>query len=160
MVLGIWSQDLLRGRSSTNSCHARPSSCWTWSADNWVKATDQIRCQSLAGESGFSFVDLDIVCFLILLQISAPARWGARWRSRWRCRRTFRLWWCWLTLRRWWGRGRLGSRWWRWVDDLFDITLADKDDEWLCAHEIIMASICYPFMEWKSHLLAKVMFKK
>ena len=31
--------------------------------------------QSLAGVSGFSFVDLDIVCFLILLPIYAPARW-------------------------------------------------------------------------------------
>ena len=44
------------------------------------------------------------------------------------------------------------------MDELFDITLADKDDEWLCAHKVIMAAICYPFNE--SHLLAKVMFKK
>ena len=30
------------------------------------------------------------------------------------------------------------------MDELFDITLADKDDEWLCAHKVIMAAICYP----------------
>ena len=46
------------------------------------------------------------------------------------------------------------------MDELFDITLADKDDEWLCAHKLIMAAICYPFTERKSHLLAKIMFKK
>ena len=33
------------------------------------------------------------------------------------------------------------------MDELFDITLADKDDEWLCAHKVIMAAICYPFTE-------------
>ena len=46
------------------------------------------------------------------------------------------------------------------MDELFDITLADKDDEWLCAHKVIMAAICYPFTERKSHLLAKIMLKK
>ena len=45
------------------------------------------------------------------------------------------------------------------MDELFDITLADKDDEWLCADKVIMTAICYPFTERKSHLLAK-MFKK
>ena len=29
----------------------------------------------IGGESDFSFDDLDIVCFIILLPISAPARW-------------------------------------------------------------------------------------
>ena len=27
------------------------------------------------------------------------------------------------------------------MDELFDITLADKDDEWLCAHKVIMAAM-------------------
>ena len=33
------------------------------------------------------------------------------------------------------------------MDELFDISLADKDDEWLCAHKVIMAAICHPFAE-------------
>ena len=78
MVLGIWSQDLLTKRWKSDKFLPCPTIFLLNSVcGQLVKDTDQIRCQSLAGESGFYFVDLDIVCFLILLPIFAPARWGS-----------------------------------------------------------------------------------
>ena len=36
---------------------------------------------------------------------------------------------------------------WEKGKQVMEVSLADKDDEWLCAHKVIMAAICYPFTE-------------
>ena len=81
MVLEIWGQDLLTKRYIIGlkvlQIPAMPDHILVELGVLTIGSRLQIRSAAshlIAGESGFSFVDLDIVCSLILLQISAPAR--------------------------------------------------------------------------------------